>query len=78
MPAVSAGWVEAFDIETGRTRVMSRADLRRAAGRVREWQDEVARQARAMDLDVVRLTTDQTQFDLALMEFVVERRLRKK
>jgi hypothetical protein len=26
----------------------------------------------------VRLTTDQTQFDLALMEFVVERRLRKK
>jgi len=31
-----------------------------------------------MDLDVVRLTTDQTQFDLALMEFVVERRLRKK
>jgi uncharacterized protein (DUF58 family) len=78
MPQVSAGWVEAFDVETGRTRVMSRGDVRRAAGRVREWQEKVTRLARATDLDVVPLTIDQTQFDIALMEFVVERRLRKK
>ena len=78
LPPVSAGWVEAFDVETGRTRVMSRGDLRRAAGRVRDWQREVSRLARAMDMDVVPLTIDQTQFDIALMEFVVERRLRKK
>jgi uncharacterized protein (DUF58 family) len=78
LPRVSAGWVEAYDVETGRTRVMSRGDLRRAATRVREWQDRVAQLARAIDLDVVRLTTDPTQFDIALMEFVVERRVRKR
>jgi len=78
MPGVSAGWVEAFDVETGRTQVMSRRDLRRAADRVRSWQDNVAQTARTSGLDVVRLTTDKTRFDLALMEFVVERRLRKK
>ena len=78
LPRVSAGWVEAYDVETGRTRVMSRGDLRRAATRVREWQDQVTQLARRMDLDVVRLTTDPTQFDIALMEFVIERRLRKR
>jgi uncharacterized protein (DUF58 family) len=78
LPSVSAGWVEAYDVETGRRRVMSRSDLRRAAERVREWQDTVVQIARANDLDVVRLTTNPRQFDLALTEFVVERRLRKK
>jgi uncharacterized protein (DUF58 family) len=78
LPSVSAGWVDAFDVETGRTRVMSRRDLRRAAARVRQWQDNVARLAKAADLDILRLPLDQTQFDLALMEFVIERRLRKR
>ncbi len=77
-PGVSAGWVEMQDVETGRARVMSRADARRMAERVRAWQDEVARLARAGGLDVIRLGLDQTQFDIALMEFVVERRLRRK
>jgi uncharacterized protein (DUF58 family) len=78
LPPVSSGWVEAMDVETGRTRVMSRGELRLMAGRVREWQDEVARLAKAADLDVLRLSLDETQFDIALMEFVVERRLRRK
>ena len=39
LPSVSAGWVEAFDVETGRTRVFSRRELRRLASRVEEWQD---------------------------------------
>ncbi len=78
LPRVSAGWVDAYDVETGRTRVMSRGDLRKAADRVRSWQDDVAARARAMDLDVLRLGLDQAQFDLALMEFVIERRLRKR
>jgi len=78
LPPVSAGWIEAYDVETGRTRVMSRGELARAAERVRDWQDSVARLARAHDLDAVRLTSDPTQFDLALMEFVIERRLRKR
>jgi uncharacterized protein (DUF58 family) len=78
LPPVSAGWVDAYDVETGRTRVMSRGDLRQAADRVRSWQDTIARQARDLGLDVMRLPLDQTQFDLSLTEFVVARRLRRK
>jgi len=77
MPPISAGWVEAFDVESGRSRLMSRGTLRRMAARVGAWQDEVARLARDHDLDVVRLGCDQAQADLALTEFAVERRLRK-
>ncbi len=43
VPKISAGWVEAFDVETGRSRVMSRGALRQMAGRVRDWQDDVER-----------------------------------
>ncbi len=78
LPGVSAGWVEAFDVETGRSRVMSKGELRQMAGRVREWQDDVARRVRGEGLDVLRLGQDQTQFDVALLEWVAERRLRRK
>lgn len=77
LPDVSAGWVDAFDVESGRSRTMARADLRRMAGRVREWQDEVARLAKASGLDVLRLELDHTKADVALLEFVIERRLAK-
>jgi uncharacterized protein (DUF58 family) len=77
LPDVSAGWVDAFDVESGRTRTMARTDLRRMAGRVREWQDEVARLAKESGLDVLRLEFDQTKADIALLEFVIERRLAK-
>jgi hypothetical protein len=44
---------------------------------VREWQAEVERAARAADLDVVRIGLDAQRDELALTEFVAERRLRK-
>lgn len=78
IPKVSAGWVVMHDVETGRSRVMSRGDARRLAARVGVWQDEIAGIARGSGLDVVRLGLDQTQFDIALMELVVERRLKKR
>jgi uncharacterized protein (DUF58 family) len=78
LPPVSAGWLQAYDIETGRTRVVSRGEAGRLAGRVVEWQDEVARAARRLDLDVLRLGLDQTKFDIAFLEWVAERRLRRK
>jgi uncharacterized protein (DUF58 family) len=78
LPAVSASWIETFDVETGRSRLMSRRGVRRLAERARDWQDEIARLARDLDLDVVRLGLDRQQSDVALMQFVVERRLRKK
>jgi uncharacterized protein (DUF58 family) len=78
LPPMSAGWVEAFDVETGRTRLLSRREARGLQSRVQAWQDEVAALARKADLDVLRLGRDQTKFDIALLEWVHERRLRRK
>jgi uncharacterized protein (DUF58 family) len=78
VPRVSAGWVEAFDVETGRVRTMSRRELQRMTDRIRQFQDDVARQAAGVDIDVIRLSPDPAEFDLALAEFVAERRLRRK
>lgn len=77
LPRISAGWIEAFDVETGRSRVMSRGALRHLAEKVRAWQDGIERQAKDAGLDVLRLGLDQTQAVIALTEFVMERRLRK-
>jgi uncharacterized protein (DUF58 family) len=78
LPKVSAGWVEVYDVETGRTRMMSRRELSKQSERVKAWQDEIARQAKDNDLDVVRLSVDQVKFDVALIEWVAERRLRRR
>ncbi len=77
LPPISSGWIETVDIETGRVSVISRAEYRRLAERVRGWQDDVQRMAKAMELDQVRIGLDQAQADIALSEFVAERRLRK-
>ena len=77
-PSVSAGWVEAVDVETGAPRMVSRGQLAGMAEKVRGWQDEVAAKAREAGLDVLRLDLDDTQSDIALAEFAVERRLRKR
>jgi uncharacterized protein (DUF58 family) len=77
LPSVSAGWIEAFDVETGRSKVMSRGALRTLSARTRTWQDEVARLAKNNDLDVLRIGVDELQTAIALSEFIAERRLRK-
>jgi uncharacterized protein (DUF58 family) len=77
LPAVSAGWIEIMDVETGRTRTISRAGLARMPDRVREWQADVERAAKELGIDVVRVGLDQARSDVALSEFVAERRLRK-
>jgi hypothetical protein len=77
LPDLSAGWIEAFDIETGRTRVFSRRELRRLAARVDEWQQQVMRLAREADLDCVRVGLDRWEMETALAKFAAERRLRK-
>jgi uncharacterized protein (DUF58 family) len=77
LPHTSAGWIDAYDVETGRSRMLSRATLETMAVRVREWQDDVVKEAKAASLDVVRIGLDPVVTDLALAEFVVERRLRK-
>jgi uncharacterized protein (DUF58 family) len=77
MPSVSTGWVDAIDVETGRTRTISRRVLAGMAERARAWQDGVQRAAKDHDLDVVRIGLDDAKSDIALSEFVAERRLRK-
>jgi len=42
LPPVSAGWIEAFDVETGTSKVLSRKALRTLSARTRTWQDQVA------------------------------------
>ena len=77
LPDVSAGWIEIFDVETGRTRVISRRELGNLVARIEEWQEEVQRLARDSDLDIVRVGLDRWEMETALVEFVAERRLRK-
>src|SRR4029077_12237823 len=61
LPTVSAGWIEAFDVETGRARVMSRGQLTALSRRTRAWQDDVARSAKRLDMDVLRIGVDETE-----------------
>ncbi len=77
LPSISAGWIETVDVETGRARTISRSALRKMAARVRDWQANVLKKAKALDLDVVEISLDQNKADIALSEFVAERRLRK-
>lgn len=78
LPGVSAGWIETFDVESGRSRVMSRRELMAMAGKVREWQDAVVRKAKLAGIDALRLEADPTRFDITLLEWVAERRLRRR
>jgi uncharacterized protein (DUF58 family) len=77
LPSVSAGWIQMFDVETGRTRTVSRREFRRLAERVEKWQEEIFRIARDADLDIVRVGLDRWEMETTLVEFVAERRLRK-
>jgi uncharacterized protein (DUF58 family) len=77
LPPISAGWIEAFDVETGRSRVLSRGALNALSVKTRTWQDDVARMAKDTGLDVLRIGIDEQQTAVALTEFIAERRLRK-
>lgn len=77
LPPISAGWIEAFDVETGRARVMSRGSLRALSAKTRAWQDDVARQAKEQNMDVLRIGVNDRETAVAMSEFIAERRLRK-
>ena len=76
LPDVSAGWVEGYDVETGRTRVLSASDLRQLGGDVRRWQDSVETQARSRGLDIVRVSPEGEH--AALADFLAARRISKR
>jgi uncharacterized protein (DUF58 family) len=76
-PDVSAGWIEIYDVETGRTRTLSRREISRLASRVEEWQEKTMQLAREAGLDIVRVGLERRHMENALVEFIAERRLRK-
>jgi hypothetical protein len=77
LPDAPAGWIEAYDVETQQSGIVSRTELRKLAQRVRAWQDAVAGWAKDCGLDVLRMGADPEQNLHGLMEFVIERRLRR-
>ena len=77
LPAVSAGWIQVFDVETGGTQTVSRRDVARLGARIGDWQQEIIRLARDADLDIVRVGLDRWEMETTLVEFLAERRLRK-
>ena len=77
LPEISTGWIAVTDVETGHRQTLSQNTLKQMAGKIRRWQEQVAKDARALDLDVVVMTQDPVRTDIALSEFVAERRLRK-
>ncbi|MGD9904739.1 MAG: DUF58 domain-containing protein [Vicinamibacterales bacterium] len=77
LPDLSAGWITLHDAEGGAARVVSRRTYRRLAAQAAAWQQTVARACRDADLDVVVLGADERDGELALAEFVAERRLRR-
>ncbi len=76
LPRLSSGWVETYDIETGRTRILSTGELKQLGQQVREWQDAARQAARHRGLDVVRIEPGR-EHD-ALSGYLGERRLRKR
>ncbi len=77
LPVAAAGWIRVFDVETGGSRVVSRREFGRLAEGIERWQNEVVRLARDADLDIVRVGLDRWEMETTLVEFAVERRLRK-
>ena len=68
LPHVSDGWIEAFDVETGRTRVLSRRELRRLAGaRRRSGRTRSSGWRATPDLDIVRVGLDRWEMETALV-----------
>ena len=77
LPDISAGWVEIVDVETGQARTISRRAYRDLGARAKRWQDDVRKMAKDRGLDVVTIGLDQAAGDIALSEFVVERRFER-
>ena len=73
LPRLSAGWIEGSDVETGRTHIISSADLQRLPDRVRNWQDTVEQDARDRGLEVLRLDGGQ-HFHDTLVSFLLSRK----
>ena len=78
LPALSAGWIEVADVETGRTRLVSAADLERMGDAVAAWQDGVEQRAGELGLEVLPVGPPPARVQEQGVALLADRRLRKR
>lgn len=77
LPAISAGWLEIYDVETGESRTVSRTAAAEMLERIDEWQGAIVRHARSRGLDIVRVGAGRWELEEALATCFARRRLQK-
>jgi len=78
LPVISDGWIEAADVETGQSRLLSSSELEQLGDRIVGWQDTVEAAAQSRGLEVLRISADIDAFHGAVVQFLAGRRLRKR
>jgi len=78
LPPISAGWVGCVDSETGARVHLSHSQMRELPRLIRRHQDAVADYAERADMEVLRVLPDAEQFQTAIVDFFLERRLRRR
>lgn len=76
LPRVRAGWIEAYDVESGVSRVFSSEEVEQFERTVKSWQDESVQLGRECGLDVVRIKPGKEY--QALAAFLNGRRTQKR
>ena len=77
LPAIAAGWVVCVDSETGAHVHLSHSQMRELPCVIRRHQDAIVDYAERADLEVLRVPPDAEQFQSAIVDFFLERRLRR-
>ena len=77
LPALSSGWIETVDVETGEQAMLSGDDLTQLSTRVASWQDAVEAAIKQRGLEVLRLQSNEETFHQQLVDFLATRRMRK-
>jgi uncharacterized protein (DUF58 family) len=77
-PAISAGWIGCVDSETGARADLSRSQIMELPRLIRNHQDAVADYAERADMEVLRVLPDMEPFQTAMVDFFLERRLRRR
>ena len=73
-----AGWTEVSDVETGQAVMLSAGELRSLAAEVRIWQGSIADRAEELGLEVLRLGVDAGRFHETVVDFLADRRMRRR
>ncbi|MEI7670645.1 MAG: DUF58 domain-containing protein [Deltaproteobacteria bacterium] len=77
LPEISAGWVGCVDSETGAHICLSHSQIRELPHLIRRHQDAIGDYAEQADLEVLRVPPDAEPFQSAIVDFFLERRLRR-